>query len=314
MSVAFVHELQQLYPDARISVIAKKGIHDILTYFPVLEHQFIFSKEEYKGFAGLLRFGRMIKQKQRFDLFFSLPDSFSSALIGFTSGAKKRVGYKKELRSLLLTHAYARPTSMHRVQEYLYLLTAFAGHKSLHPEVRLVHSFSKKNFIVVNINSEASSRRLTVSKAVEEISALRSLISMPIYLIGAPKEKAFVDNVFAQLSTKENITNIAGQTPLPALIELLASAQLLLSTDSGPAHLANALGTRTVVLFGAGNENNTAPFNAARNSVIRLGQLSCEPCLKNTCARYEVPQCLQQLDSNQIARRVKAQLETNENR
>ena len=95
MSVAFVHELQQLYPDSRISVIAKKGIHDILTYFPALEHQFIFSKEEYKGFAGLLRFGRMIKQKQRFDLFFSLPDSFSSALIGFTSGAKKRVGYKK---------------------------------------------------------------------------------------------------------------------------------------------------------------------------------------------------------------------------
>ena len=314
MSVAFVHELQQLYPDSRISVIAKKGIHDILTYFPALEHQFIFSKEEYKGFAGLLRFGRMIKQKQRFDLFFSLPDSFSSALIGFTSGAKKRVGYKKELRSLLLTHAYARPTGMHRVQEYLYLLTAFAGHKSLHQEVRLVHSFSKKNFIVVNINSEASSRRLTVSKAVEEISALRSLISMPIYLIGAPREKAFVDNVFAQLSTKENINNIAGQTPLPALIELLASAQLLLSTDSGPAHLANALGTKTVVLFGAGNENNTAPFNAAWNSVIRLGQLSCEPCLKNTCARYEVPQCLQQLDSNQIARRVKAQLETNENR
>ena len=78
--------------------------------------------------------------------------------------------------------------------------------------------------------------------------------------------------------------------------------------------MANALGTKTVVLFGAGNENNTAPFNAAWNSVIRLGQLSCEPCLKNTCARYEVPQCLQQLDSNQIARRVKAQLETNENR
>src|SRR5690349_1305234 len=125
MSVAFIHELQQQYPAAAISVVAKKGIHDILPFFPPLAHQFVFSKEEYKDFTGLLRFGRKIKTTEDFDLFFCLPDSFSSALMGFATGAKKRIGHKKELRNFLLTHSYEKQKGLHRVEEYLSLLHSF---------------------------------------------------------------------------------------------------------------------------------------------------------------------------------------------
>jgi ADP-heptose:LPS heptosyltransferase len=89
------------------------------------------------------------------------------------------------------------------------------------------------------------------------------------------------------------------------LVTLLASAQVMLSTDSGPAHLANALGTHTVVLFGAGNENNTAPYNADNRTIVRLNKLSCEPCQKNVCVKYKIPQCLQQLDVDMIVSKVK---------
>lgn len=254
------------------------------------------------------KLAKEIKNKERFDLFFCLPDSFSSALIGWATGAKKRIGHKKELRNILLTNAFEKEKGLHRVEEYLSLLQCFNGKKPAAAKVLLQHSFSKGDYVVININSEAQSRRLTVSKAVEEIDTIKNIITHPIYLIGAPKERAFVDEVYNSLKSK-GITNLSGKTALPQLIEILASAQLMLTTDSGPAHLANALGTPTIVLFGAGNEANTAPYNKDWNTVIRLGQLSCEPCLKNKCVRYEVPQCLQQLDASFIARKVSSQLE-----
>jgi heptosyltransferase II len=300
MSTGFIHQLQQFYPGASISVIAKKGIHDLLSYFPPFEHQFIFSKEKYKGLKGLWQFGREIQKTEQFDLFFSLPDSFSSAFIGLATGAKKRIGFKKEMRGLVLTHTYAKPQHLHRVEEYIALLESFTGKKTTAPNVSLRHNFQKKQHIVVNINSEASSRRLTVPKAVEELNLLRKNTSETIYLIGAPKEAPFISEVTNSLVNKTNIENVAGKTNLSQLVELLASAQLVLTTDSGPAHLANALGTQTLVLFGAGNEANTAPYNQSLLTAVRLGKLSCEPCVKNVCKLYEVPQCMQQLDMEMV--------------
>ena len=304
MAVTFVEGLQQAYPGARISVIAKKGIHGLLPYFPPLEHSFVFDKQQQKGLRGLWRFGRGIRDTDRFDLFFSLPDSMSAAVMGYATGARHRIGFRKEGRGVLLTHTYSRPHGTHRVHEYLTLLERYASWQPRGLGVRLHHRFPRGTHVAVNINSEAQSRRLTLSKAVELLSALRRAISAPIVLVGAPKEQAFVAEVLESLPDSGGIRNAAGSTDLPGLVELLASARAVLSTDSGPAHLANALGTPTVVLFGAGNENNTAPYNGNWNRVVRLNQLSCEPCLKNRCVYFETPQCLERLDTAAILQQL----------
>ena len=192
MSVAFIKQLQQQYPDAQISVIAKKGIHDLLQFFPAFEHQFVYDKARYGGVRGVWRFGRHIKATAAFDLYFSLPESLSSAIMGYATGAGKRIGYRNEGRSVLLTHTYAKPAVTHRVQEYLALLGCFSGKASTAVEVRLRHTFQTNNFVAVNINSEAPSRRLTVAKAVELLVQLRATITEEIKLIGAPKEADFV--------------------------------------------------------------------------------------------------------------------------
>ncbi len=101
---------------------------------------------------------------------------------------------------------------------------------------------------------------------------------------------------------------MAGKTSLPELCQTLASAKLMLTTDSGPAHLANAMGTQTIVLFGAGNENNTAPYNKEFLQAIRLGKLSCEPCTKNICVQFETPQCLELLETGNIISIMKEKL------
>lgn len=305
MAAAFMEGLERTWPHAEVSVICKKGIHDLLDFFPPIRHRFVFSKDEYKGIGGLLRFGRQIKDSDSFDLFFCLPDSFSSALMGAAAGASKRVGYRKELRQIFFTHSYLKPEGLHRVEQYVRLLECFTKKTVAPVSPTLRHGFQKENYIVVNINSEASSRRLTVNKAAELLTELRRKTDDKIIMIGAPKEQEFVETVLSRIPFKTNIENAAGRTTLAQLVQILASAKLLLTTDSGPAHLANALGTYTIVLFGAGNEQNTAPYNSKLRSIIRLGELSCEPCEKNICVRYATPQCLERLSTNVIVETVK---------
>jgi ADP-heptose:LPS heptosyltransferase len=84
----------------------------------------------------------------------------------------------------------------------------------------------------------------------------------------------------------------------------MATSKAVLTTDSGPAHIASATGVSTVVLFGAGNENNTSPYNKEGLSIIRLGQLPCEPCVKNKCLLYGIPKCMELLDNKLIINKV----------
>jgi lipopolysaccharide heptosyltransferase II len=314
MSTAFVKAVQQQYPLACIDLITKKGIDFLLDYFPAHGERFVFDKSVYKGVSGAWSYGRLLRKQKRYDLFFSLPDSMSSAIMAKASGAKKIVGFKKELRNVLLTHAYTKRSQLHRVEEYVNLLEQFTRSTIPVPAVELVQPVGERNdTIIVNINSEAVSRRLPVSKAISIINAVRKAVPREIVLVGSPKEKVFVDTVYNSLEDKTGIQNIAGQTNLPQLIQLFGSCSVVLTTDSGPAHVSNALLTHTIVLFGAGNENNTAPYNKDKRTIIRLGKLSCEPCLSNTCKRFGVPECLLQLDENLVAQTIVQLLKTLQN-
>lgn len=311
MATAFVQAVAQQYPAAAIDVIAKKGLDFLLDYFPPLGKRYVFSKAEYKGISGAWRFGKQLGQSKQYDIVFCLPNSFSSAVMAKAVGAKQVVGYRKELRSWLLTYHYPQLKGLHRVDEYVQLLRLFAGYDSHTPPVQLLlPNIQKQDRLVININSEAASRRLPVPKAVSLINAVRAQMDYPIILIGGPTEAAFVQEVYQQLATVDGIENRAGQTSLPQLLQLLAASPVMLSTDSGPAHVANALGVHTVVLFGAGNEKSTDPFNDNK-TIIRLGQLPCEPCVSNTCKLYGTPRCLTLLSETFVTQAVINALQKN---
>jgi heptosyltransferase II len=297
MASAFIKALQTVYPQATIELIVKKELAPITPYLPVVAAIHSFDKKTISSW----QFGKQLGRLKKYDLFFCLPNSFSSAQMAFATKAKKRIGYKKELRSFMLTHSYRKPDGLHRVDEYLQLLSLFEKKSVINPSVSLQPSNSdKRNAVLVNINSEAQSRRLPTDKAVSLLNDMRLAISQEIILVGSPKEKVFVESVYEQLNNKKGIVNLAGQTTLAATIELFTSAKAVLSTDSGPAHIANAVGTPTIVLFGAGNEDNTAPYNTGNREIIRLGQLACEKCVSNSCKKFNEPRCITLLDNEKI--------------
>src|SRR4051812_35565960 len=166
MSTAFINGVRQVYPDAVIDVIIKKELGDIATLIPGLHSIHLFSKQDFKGLSGVYRFGKKFKP-DKYDLFFNLPSSLSSALLAWATGAKKRIGFGKEGGFFLLTNSYKKPLHAHRVDEYVSLLQQFTGEK-INSQVKLnVYQQAKQNNnrVIINFNSEASSRRMPLDKA-----------------------------------------------------------------------------------------------------------------------------------------------------
>jgi lipopolysaccharide heptosyltransferase II len=303
MSTAFVASVKKLYPEATVDVIIKKELVSIASLMPGLHVVHPFSKKEYSGLSGVYRFGKALRS-EKYDLFFNLPSSLSSLVMGWAAGAKKRVGFAKEGGFFLLTNVYKKPLNVHRVDEYISLLEQFTGKQIGERHVKLIINKPgqvNKKRVLINFNSEADSRRMPLDKAKTIINSLTNrFVNVTFTFIGSPQEFAFVEQVIDGAENTDRIENFAGKTDLAGLSNLMAASASILTTDSGPAHLANSVGTPTIVLFGAGNEHNTAPYNKQNLTVIRYGKLSCEPCVKNTCKLYGIPKCLQLLDELQI--------------
>ncbi len=300
MSLGFLYLLRQAYPNAFIAVITKKGLEDLVGTLPEADEVFVFSKQEYKGIRGVWKFGKRVLKPQNFDLFFVLPDSFSSAVMAYASSAKKRIGFRAEGRSFLLTHTYYKPVGKHRVEDYASLIQQYdSSVASMSPVVRLPHLQTQtdiESYMIVNTNSESITSRLPVEKAVELITLIQQQISLPIIIIGAPKEAVYVEEVLQHLPNKNEIENKVGKTTLPELQSLIQNASLMITSDSGPAHIASASGIPLIVITGAGDERNTGPYQNPKAMAVRNGSLPCEPCVKNYCKLSPLPQCLVQMN------------------
>lgn len=308
MSSAFVGALHKAYPDARIDVITKKGIDDIARLIPNVNKVFPFSKHTGKGIRGAYYFGKQLRGAN-YDLFFSLPDSTSASIMGLGTKSKKRIGYNKEVRKLFLTNSYNKPKGLHRAEEYVKLLElhtnqAFDTEVKLNTPTEDPVAGLPKEYITVNFNSEAQSRRMPINKAQNIINAILNDTDLPIILIGGPDDTNHVNSIISDIKS-DRIQSVAGKTSLVELISILANAEVVLTTDSGPAHLANSLGTQTIVLFGAGDDSNTAPYNVANRTILRADKIECAPCLSNTC-KLGTPICLTQIEEKLIVNKVKA--------
>ncbi|WP_413700210.1 glycosyltransferase family 9 protein [Psychromonas sp. KJ10-10] len=100
-----------------------------------------------------------------------------------------------------------------------------------------------------------------------------------IILVGCPNEQAFIEQLEKDIDAK-NILNLGGKTSVNELITLIEQAELLISTDTGPSHIASAVKTPVLAMLGPNDYRKTGPYSHADNQVeiISLG-LECSPCL-----------------------------------
>jgi heptosyltransferase-2 len=159
-------------------------------------------------------------------------------------------------------------------------------------------------YVVFNVNAEAQSRRLPLEKWI----ALGNRLLQPepqgikIVFIGTSGERPRVAEVIQAIEPKEHLLDLSGKTSVRDLAMLFRDADAVVSNDSGPMHLANAVGAPLVTFIGAADPIETEPFNKG-NTIVINKQLECSPCIKNRC-RFPTVRCLEQITVDEIYQSV----------
>jgi heptosyltransferase I len=124
------------------------------------------------------------------------------------------------------------------------------------------------------------------AKVVREVA--RTYSDLRFAIVGAPGDRPLGAIIAA--SAPARCLDLTGRTTLPELIEWIRAGQVVLSNDTGPMHIAAALGKPVISLFGPTEPNRTGPYG--QNSRVLSAGLSCAPCLKPRCRQPKPMECL----------------------
>ena len=241
-------------------------------------------------------------RQARFDLALIVPNSFETALAGWLCGARWRVGYAAEGRDRLLTHALRRDEGpVHEVETYLRLLgplgvgeaagtpnlaidparrsearrlVAEAGLTPGHPRVGL------------QLGAAFGPSKLWPPERIGQLAKRLEARGVDTVLLGGAGTGGLEEAVRAAAGTP--LRSLVGRDRPAILAALLAEFDALVAADSGPAHVAAAVGVPTVTLFGPTDPRLTAPSGPGQRAIWR--QPACGPAFSGI-ARSTIDVC-----------------------
>ena len=228
-------------------------------------------------------------RRRRFERGILLTPSFSTALHLWLAGVKHRRGTTTDNRTFLLTEKVDAALLAHTHRASIYWLLATGDLPAARPIPSLAVPPAARESFLALLPPAHPGRRIGIfpgSNAParrwppERFSALVRQLGETAQLIifGGPDERALTRQVAGDVAI-----DLGGRTTLPVLAAGLASCDLVLSNDSGPLHLAAAVGTQTISLWGAGDPARTGP--PPGHVVLRDRRLPCLECVKNQCPR-----------------------------
>jgi heptosyltransferase-2 len=242
-----------------------------------------------RGWAGMLRAARAVR-RGRYVEGLILPPSFSSALIFALAGVPKRRGTPTDGRGLLLTDpvTWTGDDATHRAARYMELVTGAPPGEPPVPRLpssevgdarwaKLVGG-GAGDLVGVFPGSNASSRRWDAERYADLVERMARR-GARVVVFGSASERELTAQVAGP-----HALDLGGRTDLPLLAAGLAACRLLVTNDSGPMHLAAAVGTPTVSVQGAGDPRITGPLGDG-HTLIRGASIPCVPCGKNECPR-----------------------------
>jgi heptosyltransferase II len=304
MAVPALRHLAAAFADAEIVLLVRAGIEGLFEDGDFFDRMLVFERPGPRPRKMLDIAGRFADEE--FDLAIVMPNSFESALMVRLSGIPRRIGYNKDLRGLLLTDPIPVPEWKNRRHEAYYYLNLvgeaerrFQGrtsvdHSALDPALSVSQTRQSAARARLRNAGADTSRRLvalgagstnSMAKRWGAVSfasladGLANEFNAQVFLIGAPTEADVSREVVSRASVKP--VDLTGKTSVAEAAALLSVADLLVSNDMGLAHVAPAVGTRTVVIFGPTDPVTTRPFS--ENATILRKDVECSPCMLREC-------------------------------
>ncbi len=284
--------LRQSYPEAYIAWAVEPVVTPLLVNHPALNEVIVYQRN--RGLLAFFPFLWAVRQR-RFDLVLDLQRHFKSGLVSFCSRAPVRLGFHrrnaKEVNWLFSTHRLAPIEEFtSKLAQYLEFAdtlgvtngeVGFGLRLSAEEEKRVDHllTHTPHSFAAFFLGSRWESRFWFTDYTAEVACRLVEEFALGVVLLGGPGEKKFAEEVTRQ--ARVPVTNLTGQTGLRELIGIFQRARIAMGPDSGPMHVAAAVGVPVVSLWGATSPARSAPWGSEK--LVIVGQAACSPCYVRRC-------------------------------
>ena len=301
MTVPALRALRRVLPDANITLVTRPGAKGIFSEADFIDDLLVYDRKNVFSVVPQIRKWR----RREFDLALLFQNAFEAALIPFMAGVPVRLGYATESRQALLTHPLPLPdwrSSRHEVFYYLYLVTALE--QSLYEsssiceqppdasieisdarrlratELLRAHGVSEEESVVALCPGSINSRAKRWPAEAYAALADRLIESdHKVLLIGSRDEADVSNEVVSRMRNRPAV--LTGKTSLDEITAVLAATDLIVTNDTGPAHIGAALGRPTIVIFGPTNPLTTRPFSPSAE--ILRHPPECAPCMLRDC-------------------------------
>lgn len=301
MTVPALRALRRVLPHAHITLAIRPGATGIFSEADFIDDVLVYNRKNAFSVIPQVREWR----RRNFDLALLFQNAFEAALIPFLAGVPVRLGYATESRQALLTHPLELPdwrSSRHEVFYYLYLVTALEqmlfGSSSIceaEPDASIQISETRRaeaNELLRTYGIRAGQPVVAIcpgsinSRAkrwpAEAYAAFADRLiesQRQVVLIGSQGEAEVSQDVMGRMQHEPVV--LTGKTSLDQVTAVLATVDLIVTNDTGPAHIGAALGRPTIVIFGPTNPLTTRPFSPAAE--ILRHPPECAPCMLRDC-------------------------------
>ncbi|MGH7462792.1 MAG: lipopolysaccharide heptosyltransferase II, partial [Longimicrobiales bacterium] len=260
----------------------------------------------------------------RFDLVVDLQGLFRSGAMAWLTGCGRRVGFAnaREGSPLFYTQKVEVPkTVMHAVDRYLLVAEALGAKRPAQPRFEFVDRPEDRQAVetilsrsgvasslpwsAMNVSARWETKRWPPQHFAEAADRLSQAHALPVVFIGGSAERPESLAVISLMRTKA--VDLTGQTPVGLLPILLRWAAVLVTNDSGPMHIAAAVGTPVVAMFGPTDPARTGPYG--REHLVLSHAVECSPCFRRDCSRAVTLECLTEVRPEQVVDAVQQQLD-----
>jgi heptosyltransferase-2 len=301
MSLGALEALRARFPSSEIVLVSKPWVSELYHHLPSVDRQIIYNPD--KEHHGPLGFGRLVQKlrTEGFDAAILLQNAFHAAWMAWCARIPVRIGYARDGRSSLLTDAVVPPPPAvygHQSNYYLQLLfrAGLIEDYDRGREHRLVVQEAEMEWarrhlarnglggprVLVGINPGAffgPAKRWLLARYAQVADRLIGALHADVLIFGSSAERPLAEEIARGM--KHTPLILAGDTSLRQLIALLAQCRVVITNDSGPMHLAAAIGLPVIAVFGSTDERATGPIGPGARVVKR--HVACSPCGLREC-------------------------------
>jgi len=319
LSLPLIDELRANLTEFELDYLAIPSVMNILENYPGIDHVIPYDKRKSeRGFQAFIRKARFLKD-QHYDLILLPHRSWRSAILAKWAGAPVRIGFNKSWASFLYTHVIPYEENLHEVNRNLSLLKPLGIllkkktglHLAISPEdSERVDAFwqdsnLKKDSPCVAIapGSVWATKRWLPDRFAQLIRELTDE-GIQVALIGGPADEQLGREL--ETSAQKNIANFIGKLTPRESAEAIRRCGVLVSNDSAPVHLASAVGTKVVEIFGPTvSKFGFTPFGVSHRLVEK--ELDCRPCGDHGANKCPLGtfDCMKSISVTEVYRAVK---------